>query len=505
MSFHSFYWKNADLDDADLDRALAQLIEPTERDPYLHAFNTLLHSGNTVAEGIALDHFQYSGALSRFGGEDALDRHWPEVLGVARRLLRQPPMADSDETFEGANHASALNAMMNIAQPEDADLIADALVRAVDANVRSAACRAAGAALYGSEAPSLRLVEALGAVAFDDQLEISERTEALSNVGDADCAEATHLLVRATQSTELDLQTQAAAELTRRGRLPAHRELLERLAATWPEEAGFNASEVRRALTTFHSLYWTGAVLGSPELRRAQEELMFPSGDLQEYRAAFLSLLRSDDPAAVGIALDHFSSQDGIAEILGWDAVGAYEAEALERAREMLRQPPSPAELSPQYGEAANHLSALNTIRTIHAEPSDAELVTDLVETSNSPQVREQALWVAAGVLRKTDTPDPGLLDVIGRLVFDPALSGHEISVLRVLGETSGPAATGILRRALGSNDFDIQFEAAWQLSKPGRLEAHRQLLADTIGTWPTTLTGRTAFLAAKIRERAVG
>lgn len=492
MSFHSFYWKNAELDDADLARALAQLIEPTARDPYLRAFTTLLHSGNAVAEGIALDHFQYSGALSRFGGEDALDRHWPDVLGVARKLLSQPPMPAGDETFEGANHASALNAMMNIAQLEDADLIADALVRAVDVNVRSAACKAAGAALYGSDQPSLRLLEALGAVAFDDQLDIRERTEALSNVGDADCAEATDLLVRASRSTELDLQIQAAAELTRRGRLPSHRELLERLAATWPEEAGFNASEVRKALTGFHSLYWTDAVLGSPELQRAQEELMFPSDDLQEYRVAFLLLLRSDDPAAVGIALDHFSSQDGIAEVLGWDAVGAYEAEALERAREILRQPP--------YGEGANHLSALNTIRTEHSEPSDAELVADLLETSNSGQVREQALWVVAGVLRKTDAPDPRLLDVIGRLAFDP-VSGQQTSVLRVLGEAPGAFATDILRRALGGDDFDLQFEAAWQLSKPERLEAHRQLLADTIATWPS-LTGRAGFLATKIRER---
>jgi hypothetical protein len=493
MSFHSFYWKYADLDDADLARALDELIEPTGRDPYLRAFTTLLHSDNTVAEGIALDHFQYSGALSRFGGEDALERHWVDVLGVARKLLRQPPTPDSDETFEGANHASALNAMMNIAQPEDADLIADALVRAVNVNVRSAACKAAGAALYGSERPSPRLLEALGAVAFDDQLDIRERTEALSNVGDADCAEATALLVRATRSTELDLQTQAAAELTRRGRLPAHRELLERLAATWPEEAGFNASEVRKALTGFHSLYWTDAVLGNPELRRAQEELMFPSDDLQDYRSAFLLLLRSDHPAAVGIALDHFSSQDGIAEVLGWEAIAAYETEVLERARELLRQPP--------YGEGANHLSALNTIRTDHAEPSDAELVAELLETSNSGQVREQALWVAAGVLRKTSTPDPRLLDVIGRLAFDP-VSGHQISILRVLGETPGAFATSILSRALGSDDFDLQFEAAWQLSKPDRLEAHRQPLADTIATWPKTFTGRTGVLARKIRER---
>ncbi|MFI0710324.1 hypothetical protein ACH4SK_06650 [Streptomyces inhibens] len=99
------------------------MADPTGKDAYLSAFRTLLHSGHTAAAGIALDHFQYSDALTRFGGESVVEQYAPEVLTVARGLLRQPPAPEDDSTTAGANHASALNAMMNIAEAADADLI----------------------------------------------------------------------------------------------------------------------------------------------------------------------------------------------------------------------------------------------------------------------------------------------------------------------------------------------------------------------------------------------
>jgi hypothetical protein len=73
------------------------------------------------------------------------------------------------------------------------------------------------------------------------------------------------------------------------------------------------------------------------------------------------------------------------------------------------------------------------------------------------------------------------LLDILARLVFDPTVAGHEISVLRMLGETPTAAATDILARALATADLDLQIEAAWQLSKPHYVEPHRELLATTI------------------------
>lgn len=248
--FHSHYWRHRELTGASA-RALAELMAPTEPRAYLAAFRTLLHSDDTVAAGIALDHFQYAEALTRFGRESALDQLAPEVLAVARELLRQPPLPAEGDVGAGANHASALLAMMNLAGPADADLIAAALERATTGDVRQAACRAAGNALHGAE-PSRRLIATLGAVAFDERLDVAERTQALSALSEADAPEATELLLRATESTELAVQLVAADGLTRGNRLAEHRDLLVRLAASWPDGDGdgtaWQVRDIRRRL-----------------------------------------------------------------------------------------------------------------------------------------------------------------------------------------------------------------------------------------------------------------
>jgi hypothetical protein len=489
--FHSFHWQGCTLDDPALSRALDELMNPSGA--YLQAFTTLLQSGNTVAEGIALDHFQYSGSLRRFGSTSVLEGCEQDALAVARKLLREPP--STGESFEGANHASALNAMMNLAQPEDADLIADALALTVNVDVRSAGCRAAGAALWSSEQPSPRLLDALAAIAFDDELYIDDRTEAVSAIGDADCPEATALLIRATESTKLELQTHAANELTKRGRLSAHRVMLQRLAATWPEDPGYHGREVRKAVTGFHSLHWVGVEPADADLREAHELLMFPSDDKRAYHDAFLTLLRSDDPVAVGIALDHFRSPDGVSEVLDSDVID--EEEIIHRAREVLRQPPTPPELSPHEGAAANHLSAVDLLGN---EAADAELVTNLLATTESDKVREMALW-AAGTLLRTETPYPSLLDQVSRLAFTPP---HQCTAIRVLSGAAGPAADPILIRALDSNDPAIRLEAAWQLAQPDRIARHRDLLTTTVDSLPTE-DGRSRLLVTEIRKRALG
>ncbi|MFI0735266.1 hypothetical protein ACH4S9_40735 [Streptomyces sp. NPDC021225] len=470
-------------------------MAPTEEQAYLRAFRTLLHSGNTIAAGIALDHFQYSGALTRFGAESAVERYGAEALAVARELLRRPPTPEDENTFTGANHASALNAMMNIAEPADADLIADALALATNANVRSAACSAAATALDAAETPSPRLVAALGAVAFDESLEdMGERTEALHAVFEADDPEATALLVRATESGEHRMQVYGALGLTTNGRFHDHREHVERLAATWPQDAQYPASLVREALTGFHSIYWLGTRLDSdPELERAHAELMFPTGSEDAYHRAFRTLLHSGNPAAAGIALDYFQSWQGLGNLLHEDEIEAYAPEVVARAWEVLGDPPSPPELSPDTGEAANHISALNAIGARWPQPSDARLIAEVLERATSDGVREKALWVAYGVLDTDDADeaaDPGpdrerLVDIVSRFVFDPSRSGHHETALRVLGEALGPEANPLLLRALAGDDWDIHVQAAWRLSRPERIDEHRELLEETVEGWP--------------------
>ncbi|MDX3231509.1 hypothetical protein [Streptomyces sp. ME19-01-6] len=505
--FHSFHWEGCELPSAELEQAHDELMAPTEAQAYLRAFRTLLHSGHTVAAGIALDHFQYSGALTRFGGESAVEQFGPDVLAVARELLRRPPTPGDEDTLAGANHASALNAMMNLAEPADIDLIADALALATNEDVRSAACSAAATALAEAETPSPRLVAALGAVAFDESpdIDMRERTQALHALFEADDPEATALLIRATESSELQLQVQGALGLTTNGRFHDHRERVERLAATWPQDAQYPASLVREALTGFHSTYWLGARLdGDPELERAHAELMFPTGSVDAYHRAFRTLLHSENPVAVGIALDYFESWQGLGHLLHEDEIEAYAPEVVARAWEVLGDPPSPPELSPRTGEAANHISALNAIGPRWAEASDATRIAEVLERTANDEVRHKALWVAYGVLdtdeeqdgtaetpdrtpdRTAEAPDrERLVGLVSRFVFDPSLSGHHKTALRVLGEALGPESNPLLVRALSSGDWDIHVQAAWRLSRPERIDEHRELLEAAVEGWP--------------------
>src|SRR5688500_825317 len=142
MGLHSIHWQGCHPDDPVLRRAVKQVQHPSDGPGYLQAFTVLLHSGDPVAVGIACDHFQYSSAASRFGGRDALEHLGAQVLTVARTVLCQAPTPVSVGPFVGANHASALYAMCNLAEPGDADLIADVLAGADDVNVRSNGCRA---------------------------------------------------------------------------------------------------------------------------------------------------------------------------------------------------------------------------------------------------------------------------------------------------------------------------------------------------------------------------
>src|SRR5205823_890782 len=142
-----------------------------------------------------------------------------------------------------------------------------------------------------------------------------------------------------------------------------HRDRVMRLAESWPEDAGWEAEHIREAVEGFHSTYWKDTELDDPVLRKAHDELRFPLSD-EECLQAFATLLRSEDPVAVGIALDHYESSDGLRRVLeDAERAEAYLPEVLARAREVLRRPMSPAEVS-----------ALNVIGARHAEPGDADL-----------------------------------------------------------------------------------------------------------------------------------
>lgn len=247
---HSRYWQECDLEIPELRAAHQELRSPTGEIEHQRAFRLMLHSGHTAAVGIALDHFHHDDGLTRFGLD--VEPYVPEVLAVAGDVLRQPPSpaAASPETGGGANHASALQVFEEHAGPDAAEAIAAAL-RKPDATavVRGRAVSAASRCLERWEVPDARVVTALEELIFDPAVDVDERTEAVGALFDVRSPQVTAVLVRAAGSAELPIQVEAAVGLTCEHLIDEYRDLLQRLAASWPEDVGRRAQRVRHELS----------------------------------------------------------------------------------------------------------------------------------------------------------------------------------------------------------------------------------------------------------------
>ncbi|WP_405678308.1 hypothetical protein OG292_28985 [Streptomyces sp. NBC_01511] len=434
----------------------------------LGEFSARLESDDMDVVREALDDYQQAQADTRWGVDNP---YWPldnEVRFAARDLLGRPP--------SGNSHESALVALWHLAEEGDADLIADVLEGAPDAGARQTALLAAGTALAEGEEPNRRLLALITAMVLDESLDVEDRKDALYALDDLDLPEVEDFIVRVSESPELELQVYAARYLAAPLRLRVHRDRVGRLAKSWPEDAGGVAKLIHEAVEGFHSTYWKDTAPDDPALREAHDELRFPPGDEGCLRA-FATLLRSEDPTAVGIALDHYESWRGLRHVLeDEERADAYLPEVLARAREVLRRPMSPAEVS-----------ALNVIGTQHAEPGDAGLLRDVLTRTDSDAVRAKAAWTAGGVLDKAEVRDEKLVAALGDLILDASTgmaTGTSETAIRVLADRLGTDADGILLRALREGEPKVQAYAAYYLVQTGALDRHRAVLEEVAESW---------------------
>ncbi|WP_406163126.1 hypothetical protein OG298_41705 [Streptomyces sp. NBC_01005] len=431
----------------------------------LGEFSARLESDDIDVVCGALDDYQSAQATTRWGVDNP---YWPlanEVRFAARELLAQPS--------SGRSHASALTVMWHLAKEEDAGLIADALDSATDAGVREDALLAAGTALAAGEEPNRRLLALITTMVLDEGLDVRDRKNAMQALDDLDLPEVADFIVRVSESSELELQVHAAGYLATPLRLRVHRDRVRRLAESWPEDAGWWADQIREAVEGFHSTYWKDTELDDPVLRKAHDELRFPLSD-EGCLQAFATLLRSEDPVAVGIALDHYESSEGLRYVLVEDEerAEAYLPEVLARAREVLRRPMSPAEVS-----------ALNMIGKRHAEPGDADLLLDVLTRTDSDAVREEAIWMTYGVLDEAEVKDERLVAALGDLIFNPSVGTKETAI-RILADSLGADADGILLRALCEGEPKVQAHASYFLVRTGGLDRHRTILEEVAESW---------------------
>lgn len=482
--FQSWYW-NCDFDDAELQAAFDATDAATTPDEFQRAFLALLRSEDTVARGTALDFFDRAAATSRFGEANPFEPYREEVLAVAREMLRRPPRPGDDIAFEGADHASALLALKNDADPEDAEAVLAVLRRRPDGELLYNALGTAGTVLASSEALDPRLVALIGEMAFDRSLDIDDRREALSALRGAAGEEVTALLVRATGEDDYRFQQEAAWALSIGERFYAHRALLERLDASWPDgERGFEASEVREALGPGpHSTYWRGADPGSPGLLQVHREMRTPTSK-RAHRQAFRTMLYSGLVPMVGIALDHFCDSDGLAR---FDLdVEAFRPNVLTLARHLLTLSPSSAMASPETGAGASHASALDVLALL-AEPEDAALLAAALRRRDSaPLVRERALRAAQDCLHRWDEPDDRVVDALEELIFDPSAAMDERTLAAIaLFDVPGPQVTAVLLRAAHSSVLPVQVEGALGLTSDHLIDQHRDLVRGLVASWP--------------------
>ena len=249
MAFDSYHWLDADFADPALDDARAELAEPTSEDAARSAFVTLLEARQPAARGVAFDHYRYAEASSRFGEANPFTESAQRVLQRARETLRQAPVEKGvhGAAVPGANHASALGPMVNLAQPEDGALIADILRTPAGPDVWAGALDAAQTVAERAPAVDPDLVGALTAAVADPARSWRDRADALGVLA---FASPTAALARADAMLgvpDLRMRVRAAWVLAE-GDLEANRQRLNRLVKTWPDDAPWPAFEVRQML-----------------------------------------------------------------------------------------------------------------------------------------------------------------------------------------------------------------------------------------------------------------
>ena len=115
----------------------------------LQAFSALLYSENIPTVCRALNMYQVAASYTRLSGGNPLEPLAGEVREVARQILSRPPVEAGPEIRAGFDHVSALNVLMSLAEPADAELITNVLESTTDDEIRAVATLAAAAARRG--------------------------------------------------------------------------------------------------------------------------------------------------------------------------------------------------------------------------------------------------------------------------------------------------------------------------------------------------------------------
>lgn len=249
MTFDSYHWQEALIDDAELASARSRLAsgegEGTD-------FLALLRSDCTVAVGVALDHYHHAETMTRFGDNNPFDPYSDEVLARARSVLKSPTILKSETGAyeDGANHSSALLVMTILVDPdapEDRQAITSALQKASTRVSLEAAAEAAGVILSDASSLDQDLLNALADIILDESRDVWDRVRGIVALGNVTDRRAGDVLAKAARQKNPKIQLEAAIILSSR-HMSTHRTAIEEITSSWPEDADYPQSLVLDAL-----------------------------------------------------------------------------------------------------------------------------------------------------------------------------------------------------------------------------------------------------------------
>lgn len=254
MPFQSFRWEHAEVlnEEMELLERLHDSEHPAAQRKSI--LIQLLDSASPAARGIAFDLYSRISANLRQGDHPMIDSSLNAIVrAAALRELRNPPSEAGEQDSQpraGANHASALNALLFCVAPEDADLIARALSNEADEQVVEMGIDTAARVLRDAPAHAA-LVSALLHIAQRKNLPPRARGDAILAVGGVAEDSIEPILTEALADPVLEISAAAAEALLERNP-KRHRLTVATTAAGWPTGANLPLSvdEVRRLLTS---------------------------------------------------------------------------------------------------------------------------------------------------------------------------------------------------------------------------------------------------------------
>ena len=252
MTFRTYFWDNIKLETPKLRRARHSLLyskdTPTVKQK---AFFTLLNSDSIPAQCICFDRYNRGEANSRWGISNPFYDLSYTIRTKALKILKSMPVSAPE--FPEASHASALLALMNLATPDDAEIICEVLVASGDLNVLTNGTLVVRNLWDTNNPPNEKQAGILHRLMFDDTITASVRADYVAQMNAAWGPLLEQLLLKALKLRELEISTAAAYSLCFTD-IGLYFQDIRTATANWQGELFFHGNETLRWLKLVHSL-----------------------------------------------------------------------------------------------------------------------------------------------------------------------------------------------------------------------------------------------------------